>query len=348
MPATIGSPNPDNYYIGKGIITFKPDGAAGHYHVGNVPEFEFTPAIEKLDHFSSMEGIRTKDKSIVIERSAAIRMVMEEWTPRNLSIILMGAVDDSGPQPTIDIFSTNIIGGELKFYGTNDVGPRWNFTFPRVEFSPSGSLNPISDEWGQIEVTGEVVISNGVFGTGTYTNVAGTDDPLAIGVPTISGFMAEDEVLTAQVGAWVGAVTYAYEWSVDEVAGATTETITLAAADAGKKYTVEVTATNPNGDTVAVSEPRWFGVPVNTVNPAITGTAQEGETLTVSNGTWLGVPTFTRQWKADGVAIPGATATTYVPVVGDIGAILTVEVSATTGGGVTSETTAATSAVLAA
>lgn len=88
--------------------------------------------------------------------------------------------------------------------------------------------------------------------------------------------------------------------------------------------------------------------PTNSVAPAITGTAQVGQTLTVSNGTWANSPTFTRQWKKGGVAISGAVGTTYVPVVGDIGATITCTVTGTNIGGSLAVTSAATAAVIAA
>ena len=69
-----------------------------------------------------------------------------------------------------------------------------------------------------------------------------------------------------------------------------------------------------------------------TVAPAVTGTAQVGQTLTVSNGTWTNTPTFARQWYADGVAIAGATGTTYVPVVGDVGKKITAKVTGSKAG----------------
>lgn len=89
--------------------------------------------------------------------------------------------------------------------------------------------------------------------------------------------------------------------------------------------------------------------PANTVAPAITGTAKVGQTLTASLGTWTGKPTpvLTRQWKAAGVAIPGATAATYIPVVGDIGKVITVTVTGTNSTGTKSATSAATAAVIA-
>ncbi len=90
--------------------------------------------------------------------------------------------------------------------------------------------------------------------------------------------------------------------------------------------------------------------PVNTVLPAITGTAQVGQTLTSTTGTWTGypTPTYARQWKKGGVNIAGATAATYVPVIGDIGGIITVTVTATSTSGTASATSAGTSAVIAA
>lgn len=90
--------------------------------------------------------------------------------------------------------------------------------------------------------------------------------------------------------------------------------------------------------------------PANTAVPSITGTARVGFTLTAANGTWTGkpVPTLSRQWKAAGVAIAGATGANYVPVVGDIGKVITVTVTGKSSTGQASATSAATAAVLAA
>jgi hypothetical protein len=72
-----------------------------------------------------------------------------------------------------------------------------------------------------------------------------------------------------------------------------------------------------------------------------------GQTLTATTGTWTHNPTsFTYQWNRAGTAIGGATASTYVPVTGDLGNTLTVSVVATNSGGSSSPaTSAATRAV---
>ncbi len=90
--------------------------------------------------------------------------------------------------------------------------------------------------------------------------------------------------------------------------------------------------------------------PVRVTSPAITGTAQVGQLLTCSAGAWTG-PTVTlaRRWFANGVVIAGATAATYSPVVGQIGQVITCEVTpSNTYGTGTPFVTAATAAVIAA
>ena len=92
MPVSLIAPDADNYQVGKGIVSFKPDGAADYIDLGNVAELEYTPNIEKLDHYSSRAGTRTKDKSVVQTRSGTLRNLMEELTARNLSMLLIGTV----------------------------------------------------------------------------------------------------------------------------------------------------------------------------------------------------------------------------------------------------------------
>lgn len=90
--------------------------------------------------------------------------------------------------------------------------------------------------------------------------------------------------------------------------------------------------------------------PANTVAPSITGTAQVGATLTAANGTWTGreTPALSRQWRANGTAIPGATGATYVPIVGDVGKVITVAVTGINTIGKATAVSAATAAVIAA
>ncbi len=98
MPA---APSIDNYYIGKGRVFWTPE-AGVERDLGNVPEFEFTPELEKLAHYSSRSGVPTKDREVVIEKSATLRIVMEELSLENLRMTLMGgaAADDGSGKPS--------------------------------------------------------------------------------------------------------------------------------------------------------------------------------------------------------------------------------------------------------
>ena len=166
------SPDINNYYVGKGKVYWTPSGGS-EIDVGNVPEFEFTPEIDKLDHFSSREGTRTKDRSIVIEKSASVRIVMEEWTPENLANALLGDVlANTAGDEYIEIFSKSEVTGQLRFEGNNDVGPKIDIVLPSVSFIPGSTLGVISDEWGGIELTGDVLAVGGSFGTLTIRDVA--------------------------------------------------------------------------------------------------------------------------------------------------------------------------------
>ena len=170
MPA---APSIDNYYIGKGRVFWTPE-AGVERDLGNVPEFEFTPELEKLAHYSSRSGVRTKDREVVIEKSATLRIVMEEWSLENLRMALMGgaAADDGSGNMRFDLLSESEIRGAIRFEGANSVGPQIDISLPLVSFTPASSITPIGDEWGGLEVTGEVLAVAGAFGTVTHKEPA--------------------------------------------------------------------------------------------------------------------------------------------------------------------------------
>ena len=96
-------------------------------------------------------------------------MVMDEWTADNLAMALLGDITtDTDGNKVIDIFSRNTFEGELKYEGTNEIGPQMDIDLFRVVFKPGKNLNPIWHERGNIEVEGEVLANNlGKFGTWT-------------------------------------------------------------------------------------------------------------------------------------------------------------------------------------
>lgn len=247
------APSPENYVIGKGFLIFKPTGETDFFHLGNCPSFVFTPAVTKLDHFSSMEGTKEKDKTIVTEKAATVKITMEEFTKRNLGILLMGTVNDTNPDDiSIDIFSTTALEGELRYYATNDEGPRWRFFLNKVQFTPSGDFSPISEEYANMVVTGDVFSVDGVWGTARLVSSAAPEN---ITLPFITGTVSEGEIVTVSNGGWLDVNEYTYQWKADgvDIAGATEKTYTIQVADHGAVLTCQVTGTNDFGSDVALS-----------------------------------------------------------------------------------------------
>src|SRR5215510_8768126 len=117
------SPSVQNYHIGKGIVSFKEDGAGSFVDLGNAPAFVYTPTIEKLEHFSAREGVKTKDFTAVTQVGATIKVTLDEITAQNLSMFSLGDLDtDTAGNAIIHAMKKTEFVGEMKVVGTNDVG----------------------------------------------------------------------------------------------------------------------------------------------------------------------------------------------------------------------------------
>jgi hypothetical protein len=264
--AGILSPDVKNLAVGKGFILFKPEDALDFYHVGNVPTFTFTPKITTLDHFSAMEGTQLKDLSITLEKSGEVKMDMEELTAQNLAMLVLGDVTlDVDGNPTVNIFSRDSLSGELKYYATNEVGPRWYVDLLSVKFNPSGDFSPIGTTFAKLPVTGTVQAVGGVFGTMTLKPPVSTVIPENVMPPFVTGGTGTagapkvGDVLTANTGGWIGVASYGYLWKVGGTTpGGTpvnTKTYTVVTGDATKTATVTVTGTNSIGASTPVVSP---------------------------------------------------------------------------------------------
>jgi hypothetical protein len=181
-------------------------------------------------------------------------------------------------------------------------------------------------------------------GTATSASTAAVgEDPTKVTnktAPVVSGTAKVGEVLTTTDGTWTNdPTTFTYQWAADgtPIAGATAKTLTLAAAQAGKKVTVTVTAakagltsgtaTSAPTAAVAPADPTTCTIVV-TGGPTVTGTAAVGQLLTAQPG--MATPdgvTPSYQWLRDAQAIAGATASTYRVVAADQGSALAVQVT---------------------
>jgi GH25 family lysozyme M1 (1,4-beta-N-acetylmuramidase) len=198
--------------------------------------------------------------------------------------------------------------------------------------------------------------------------------PAVSTAPTVVGGAVAGKTLAAVPGVWSGGkpVRYAYQWqqcdaagaACQPISGATGEKYVPASSDVGHSLAVLVTATSASGAAVAASAPTAAVAATGTApkarptalsQPQVSGLAQVGQDLSTDVGAWSGSPTtFGYQWQrcdatgAGCVAIPAATASTYTVTPDDVGATLSVVVTATGAGGAASITTPATAQVAAA
>ncbi len=168
-------------------------------------------------------------------------------------------------------------------------------------------------------------------------------------VPTIGGSAQVGSTLTALPGAWAPpGVTLSYQWSRGgvRVAGATSRSYTVSAADVGATITVSVTggkAGYTSATTTAATGPVLAGM-LTAPTPAIDGTARVGRVLTAVPGAWgPGSVSLSYQWLRDGAPVSGATGTTYRLTATDQGTVLTVRVTGSKPGYLTLSRTSAAS-----
>ena len=152
------SPNVQNYHIGKGIVSFKETGASTFRDLGNAPSFVYTPAVEKLEHFSSREGVKTKDFTAITTISATITITLDEITGENLAYFALGEMStDTDGSIMISGLTKTEFTGVIKVEGTNDIGQHVEF-LGTVSFVPSGDFSFITaeDEFTVITIEAEV------------------------------------------------------------------------------------------------------------------------------------------------------------------------------------------------
>ena len=174
--------------------------------------------------------------------------------------------------------------------------------------------------------------------------------PANADLPVISGTLQQGQTVSATSGSWNGTlpIRFGYQWqrcnaagtACAAIAGATSPTYTLTAADTGATVRVAVTASNSYGINKAFSGPTRLvasaRAPAVSTLPAITGTAKEGQPLSVASGTWSGTKpiAFTFSWLrcdlSGGSCVPilGATTSTYTPGSAEVGHTLRVLVTA--------------------
>lgn len=95
----MSTPNPENYVLGRGSLFWSPYDAAGNMsggerHLGNATEVMLSMNVERLDHFSSMSGLKAKDKSVVSQVGPQMAFTLEEFVADNWKMLVFGSSEE--------------------------------------------------------------------------------------------------------------------------------------------------------------------------------------------------------------------------------------------------------------
>jgi len=147
-------PSTNNYSIGKGalsVATWSSSGPGAYSAMGNCPSIEVEPTIERLEHFSSLSGLRNRDKYPIIQTAYTLTFDCDEIAAVNLAKFLLGT------QSGDDILGLQNANQEysLKFVAANPVGVKYTWVFHRCTLGPNGAMALIGEEWQVMSFTAE-------------------------------------------------------------------------------------------------------------------------------------------------------------------------------------------------
>lgn len=94
-PNTTGTPNTEDYTLGRGIVylseldaNLRPTG--GWRDVGNSPDFTTTTNADTLDHYSSRHGLKILDRQATINQTIGLTFSFDEVNHENLALFFSG------------------------------------------------------------------------------------------------------------------------------------------------------------------------------------------------------------------------------------------------------------------
>ncbi len=166
--------------------------------------------------------------------------------------------------------------------------------------------------------------------------------PVNTVAPQIQGTPTQGQTVTCSQGTWTNSPTgYSYVWQRNgsPIAGATSSSYVIQAADVGQNLTCVVTASNAAGSgqasSAAVVPVASVSAPVNQTRPVISGTPAVGNVLSCSQGTWTNSPTgYAYAWTRNASTTVGS-ASSYTVQPADAGQVLTCSVTASNSAGAT-------------
>lgn len=162
-----------NYaYMGKGIVTLTPEAGGTARDIGNVSSL----AININENIIKQPNYRTAGGGTYAQvnriESVEFTATLHDLSPENLAMVLFGtATTTPSENPTkavIEALTTGAQTFEMVFDGVNEAatGKTVKVTVHRAKIGAAQGLGFIGDDFGALEITGEVLIDTSITATG--------------------------------------------------------------------------------------------------------------------------------------------------------------------------------------
>lgn len=158
-----------NYaYMGKGIVSLTPESGGTARDVGNVSNLQFNinENIIKLPNYRTAGGGTYAQVNRI--ESVEFTATLHDLSPENLGMVLFGTVTEAVNVATIEALTTGAQTFEMVFAGVNEAatGRTVTVTVHRAKIGAAQGLGFIGDEFGALEITGEVLIDTSIVTAG--------------------------------------------------------------------------------------------------------------------------------------------------------------------------------------
>ena len=190
------SPSVENYTLGRGKVFFnKFDPLTqtydGERDMGNAPTFSPSVALEKLPHFSSRSGLKTKDKEVVLSVTPACAFTLDEINVENVALQFMADVQSVSQPANPDGVAMLLSGVKpSRYYPLN-----YRNVAGGVSYLPYNTGTAIFNVGETVTggTSGATAIVAGVFGTAV-------NGVLVLDTSSITGTFQDAETLTGDGG----------------------------------------------------------------------------------------------------------------------------------------------------
>jgi hypothetical protein len=165
-------------------------------HIGNVQDWGITPNPTVIKHNNTQGGLKRVDLVAMTLVEMAFACKLDEWTPDNIKMALLGSSSASTAGQIITI-GTGIVQRQMKFTGANAYGPQWEIILPSVFINAKDTLEFLgSDDFASIPLSGDILYNAAIGGFGTAECI-GQDSKVLNAPDTLNYYLGTGSVYTA-------------------------------------------------------------------------------------------------------------------------------------------------------